>query len=114
MKENYRVVKTVEFTAERKMMSVVVQKESTGEYFVYSKGADCKIFPLLSKDSRESESTHHLLNNLKAYTHRGLRTLVFAYKKLDTLDILKPELIDEGSVENDLEQIGLTAIEDPL
>ncbi len=48
--EEYKILKTLEFTSDRKMMSVIVKRVDDGKIFLFTKGADEKLAPL-SKDS---------------------------------------------------------------
>lgn len=50
--EIYRILKVFEFTSDRKMMSVLVKKDS--KILLFTKGADSSIFPL----AKENDSTH--------------------------------------------------------
>lgn len=43
--ESYKLLKFFEFTSDRKMMSVVVKRESDNRLFLFSKGADGVIIP---------------------------------------------------------------------
>jgi phospholipid-translocating ATPase len=49
--EIYTVLKVVEFTSERKRMSVVVRRESDQRIINFIKGADLAILPRLAPDS---------------------------------------------------------------
>ena len=48
--ERYEILKVVEFTSDRKRMSVVVKREHDGKVINFIKGADLTIIPRLSKD----------------------------------------------------------------
>lgn len=46
--EEYKILKVYEFTSERKMMSVIVKRESDNKIFIFTKGADEKLVSLAS------------------------------------------------------------------
>ena len=48
IKESYRILKTFTFSSERKMMSVIVKRESDGQVIIYTKGADALLLPRIS------------------------------------------------------------------
>ena len=41
--ENYELLRTIEFSSERKLMSVVVRDKESSECFVFTKGADSQV-----------------------------------------------------------------------
>ena len=46
----FRVMQKIDFTSERKRMSVVVEcEEVPGAVFVFTKGADCAVYPLVDE-----------------------------------------------------------------
>ena len=45
--ETYKIIKVIEFSSERKMMSVIVQDVNSGNTYLFSKGADIAIIPKL-------------------------------------------------------------------
>lgn len=45
--ETYKIIKTIEFDSDRKMMTVVVQDISNSKIFAFSKGADATILKKL-------------------------------------------------------------------
>ncbi|KCV68961.1 hypothetical protein H696_04380 [Fonticula alba] len=85
---------TLPFSSARKRMSVVVQDQSTGEYFIFSKGADSVIFglsaagqagvPESSLDTLDYHPRGLALTQgfVDAFASTGLRTLVFGYRLL--------------------------------
>ena len=70
------VLETIEFTPERKMMTVVCRIDNI--IYVLSKGADSAIYEICSEKSK-SDPCFEQANIL---AKKGLRTLCFAYKKL--------------------------------
>lgn len=113
VEEAYTILRVVEFTSERKKMSVAVKRESDGKVFNFVKGADVAIVPNLVQESKEaSADTQKIMDQ---YAHRGLRTLLFAYKELEA-DSTAESLKDVGTdyLESDLTLVGVTGLEDML
>ncbi|KAF7997896.1 hypothetical protein HCN44_009294 [Aphidius gifuensis] len=116
----------LEFTSERKRMSVILQDDA-GDVWLYTKGADSVMLPLIA-DGKLEESKAHLAD----FSKRGLRTLVVAFKKLKIQDyntfsrsiehvrqIVGPNRSINVSkvyntIENKLHLLGITAVEDRL
>lgn len=129
------VFAVIEFTSARKRMSIVALLPD-GNYYLFTKGADNVIFDRLSSvhnDSLSSES-RVLKESVKALEHfasLGLRTLCFAYRKLDkdfalewldnwtdALNTVTDRQVVVDAVANDIETdlifIGATGVEDRL
>uniref|UniRef100_M4BMT5 Phospholipid-transporting ATPase n=1 Tax=Hyaloperonospora arabidopsidis (strain Emoy2) TaxID=559515 RepID=M4BMT5_HYAAE len=133
----YNVLDVLEFTSTRKRMSVVVRKP-TGELLLYTKGADMMIYQRLRSDPAMLKLKNITRDHMEKYADDGLRTLALAVKTLDEhwfqqwktrfddaqgnvaeLDRRKDgeqnaidDLMEE--IEEGLELIGATAIEDKL
>lgn len=125
--ERYELLNVLEFTSNRKRMSVIV-RTPTGKLRLYCKGADTVIYDRLSDSSKYKEIT---LQHLEQFATEGLRTLCFAvtevsenaykewlqvYHKAATSiqnRILKLEESYE-LIEKNLQLLGATAIEDKL
>ena len=54
--ENYKILKFFEFTAERKLMSVVVKCENDGRTYIFTKGADGTVIPLAKVKGQDEQS----------------------------------------------------------
>jgi magnesium-transporting ATPase (P-type) len=65
------------------MMSIIVRNENN-EIFLFSKGADSVILPLLIEEKKSS--TKNLKEILSEYGNKGLRTLVLAGKQISESD----------------------------
>lgn len=90
-------------------MSVVVSDDE-GNLFVFCKGADSAILPLLAnQESKEFSDTQEAI---EAFAAKGMRTLVFAFKPLSRESVF--DEIDQYSVEKDLTLLGATGVEDRL
>lgn len=111
--EKYKILKMIEFTSERKRMSIVVKRESDGKVLNFIKGADFAIVPRLEKG--EVERIKETTQVLDEQANKGLRTLMFAIKELPsdtTADSLKDK--PDEDIENGLKFLGGTGLEDLL
>jgi phospholipid-transporting ATPase len=123
---NVKLLNTIEFSSERKRMSVIVRLPN-GNLKIMTKGADSVMFERIKPGEIDADTRDHLYD----FSKEGLRTLVLAEKELDEeyyntwnirfnsamRDIHKRlELIEQlgEEIEKDLELIGATAIEDKL
>lgn len=77
-RKTFQVKATIEFTSERKRMSVVLFDPEGGKYLIVTKGADSAILPLCSDDSIGAAE-----QCVQDFSFEGLRTLCFAYRELD-------------------------------
>eukprot|EP00250_Pteridium_aquilinum_P014699 c22146_g2_i1 orf=517-4191(-) len=125
----YKLLELLEFSSARKRMSVVV-KDEEDNILLFCKGADSVIFERLGKDGKEHEELTRA--HLAHYADAGLRTLVLAYRKLDSSEyeswsdeFLKARTyvgadrdtkLDEVAelIERNLILVGSTAVEDKL
>ncbi|KAI0244456.1 drs2 neo1 protein [Massospora cicadina] len=76
----FQILDVVEFTSDRKRMSVVVRFPGASGVIVFCKGADAAMLPLLGKG--QSQSTREAVECMYAYSCQGLRTLVYAYRPM--------------------------------
>ncbi|XP_061935372.1 phospholipid-transporting ATPase IF-like isoform X4 [Apis cerana] len=122
----YKVLEILEFTSERKRMSVLV-KDSAGDYWLYSKGADSTMLPIIIEGKINEVITH-----VTDFSMRGFRTLVIGYKKINEkkynkfsnelekarqiIGIERSKYVEQiyNAIERDLTLLGATAIEDRL
>ncbi|XP_024876630.1 probable phospholipid-transporting ATPase IF isoform X1 [Temnothorax curvispinosus] len=72
----FEKLEILEFTSERKRMSVIV-KDSSEDIWLYCKGADSALLPLIVEGQIQKATTH-----VADFSMRGLRTLVVACKKM--------------------------------
>ncbi|OQR92351.1 hypothetical protein THRCLA_08724 [Thraustotheca clavata] len=91
--EIYTLLACNEFDSYRKCMSVVVQRSYDGAIIMYCKGADS----VLLSSSKESK-------NLQSFAMSGLRTLVFASKRLSSIDAWLDEYNAANTASNNREQ----------
>ena len=80
--EKYQLLNVIEFTSERKRMTVVV-KSPTGQIKVMCKGADSIIMPLLAQTAENQRLKELTLGHLYEYAKVGLRTLMICEKEID-------------------------------
>ena len=125
-KIEYEVSHILEYTSERKRMSVIVHCPD-GKIRLYAKGADSVIKERISINKEQIGITD---NHLHQFAKKGLRTLAIAYKELSPQEYsnfeteynraidhydkekLIPKVFD--SIENNLYLLGATAIDDKL
>ncbi|PRP74084.1 phospholipid-transporting ATPase 2-like isoform 1 [Planoprotostelium fungivorum] len=126
-KETYERLYVLEFTSERKRMSVILRDRSNGRIRLLCKGADEAILPrLYSKDHMDS-----VQNELEKFAKEGLRTLCVAEREITpevfekwiaifnqantSMDARAQKLAEVyESIERELTLVGTTAIEDKL
>jgi phospholipid-transporting ATPase len=124
---HWKILAEIPFSSKRGCMSVIVQHPETGAEVVLSKGSDAKMLKLLV--SGPYSQLHH---NLDLFARQGLRTLVMASRTLDhkfyeswikrwtavlaTNDDAKADNLSDlaEEVENELELVGASAIDDKL
>jgi magnesium-transporting ATPase (P-type) len=150
----FRILHILAYSQERKRMSVIVESPmydpttdevlactGHGDLYLFCKGADSVIFPrlrLAGQSPRENRMRRHTKRQLIEWGNDGLRTLVFASRRLDLADFCtwsnrfqsvcvdmeeirkrkmkQPNSIDDmmNEVENGLSLQGATANEDKL
>ncbi|XP_034826885.1 phospholipid-transporting ATPase IF-like isoform X4 [Maniola hyperantus] len=124
--EMYERLQVIEFTSERKRMSVIV-KDKDGKIWLLCKGAETSVFSIC-KDTVYIEETDRDINT---FANKGLRTLAIAYREIPVEEYERvAELIKriDGSsaeafkqvtqqyrvLEKELTMLGATAVEDCL
>ncbi|KAI9001573.1 hypothetical protein BC832DRAFT_562064 [Gaertneriomyces semiglobifer] len=137
---NFRVLNTLEFTSDRKRMSVLVQRVLSGQngrpaldeqpIYMLTKGADNIVLGLLGNKT-SSNTVKDCEAALSAYARKGLRTLVVGYREISRAEYetfsqdyarASRSLVDRekaladaaATIERDLTLLGCTAIEDRL
>ncbi|KAI1899812.1 hypothetical protein AGOR_G00065600 [Albula goreensis] len=123
--ERFELLEVLNFDSVRRRMSVIV-RSSTGEYYLFCKGADSSIFPRVTTGKVEQVRARVEHNAVE-----GLRTLCVAYKTLTQaeyedvchrLNSAKLALQDRDrrlaeaydAIERDFTLLGATAVEDRL
>jgi len=106
---NIEVLKTFEFSSERKMMSVVCMMN--GKQYAFVKGADTSMEPRCINLDQGDKMT---LDDLDDFAEQGLRTLVYGYKEMPTMTPDQVEDLTMEDVECDMTMLGVTGVEDLL
>ncbi|XP_066348308.1 phospholipid-transporting ATPase 2-like isoform X1 [Miscanthus floridulus] len=126
-KFRYELLDILEFTSDRKRMSVVVKEGQTGKILLLSKGADEALLPLACP----GQQIQKYLEAVEMYSQLGLRTLCLGWHDLKeseykewsknfqeascSLDNREFKIAEVcHSLERDLHILGFTAIEDCL
>ncbi|CAM8958805.1 unnamed protein product [Rhodiola kirilowii] len=127
----YELLEVLEFTSDRKRMSVVVKDTQSGKIILFSKGADEAMLPCASSGSILGQQTRIFSEAVDQYAQLGLRTLCLAWRELkddeyqEWLSMFKEansSLVDREwrlaevcqKLEHNLQILGVTAIEDRL
>lgn len=71
----------LEFTSQRKRMSVIVRDLQTNKIILMSKGADSIIEALLNEN--QAENLSQIMHFVSEFANEGLRTLLLAQKEID-------------------------------
>ncbi|KAL1834610.1 hypothetical protein DCAR_0104820 [Daucus carota subsp. sativus] len=123
----YELLDTLEFTSDRKKMSIVVRDCQSGKIFLLSKGADESILPCACT----GQQIRTFSEAVEQYAQLGLRTLCVAWRELPeyiyeewslTFKEANSTLVDREwrvsevcqRLEVDLDILGVAAIEDRL
>ena len=111
--EQYQIIRNIEFTSARKMMSVLVKRLSDGKVINFVKGADMAIIPRIQNKADEFEDG--CIENMDELANEGLRTLMFAKKEFSALSNEESlKYVEESELEDELTLLGVTALEDLL
>jgi phospholipid-translocating ATPase len=123
----YELLDILEFTSDRKRMSVVVRDCQTGKIILLSKGADETVLP----NASAGQQTRTVSEAVEQYAQLGLRTLCLAWRELEEDEYREwssmfkeanSTLVDREwkvaevcqRLEHDFEILGVAAIEDRL
>lgn len=118
----YKILYTFPFNSDTKRMGIIVQKDD--EYIFFEKGADTVMKSIIKENDWIEEETDNM-------AREGLRTLVFAKKvisssefdafrsayeqaKSSLMDRNEKMLTEQKKLENNMEIVGLTGVEDRL
>lgn len=107
--EVVKVLKTFEFSSDRKMMTVIVRIGA--KTLAFCKGADTSMEPRLINMTDQDKAS---LDDLDDFANQGLRTLVYAYKELPNYTADQIENLRNEDVEKDFTLLGVTGVEDLL
>uniref|UniRef100_A0A663FK08 Phospholipid-transporting ATPase n=1 Tax=Aquila chrysaetos chrysaetos TaxID=223781 RepID=A0A663FK08_AQUCH len=123
--EKFELLEVLSFDSVRRRMSVIV-KSSTGDIFLFCKGADSSIFPRVKEGKIDQVRSRVERNAVE-----GLRTLCVAYKKLTAEEYSNAQKLLQNAklalqdrekklaevyekIERDFILLGATAVEDRL
>lgn len=81
----YKLLNKIEFTSERKRMTIIVKDPQTNQIVMFTKGADYFILKNLSLEN-QSEEIQQAKLSLKNFGKQGLRTLCLAMRVLSLQD----------------------------
>lgn len=76
---HYKLLDMLEFTSDRKRMSIVVKEDQSGKILLLSKGADEAILPR----SHPGQQIRTYYEAVEMYSQLGLRTLCLAWRELE-------------------------------
>jgi magnesium-transporting ATPase (P-type) len=113
--EVYKILRVIEFTSDRKKMSVIAKREHDGRVFNFIKGADMAMIPRLTESSKQAST--ETIKLMDEFASQGLRTLMFGIKELEQRANYNNENIKEvkeEELETDIELLGITGLEDLL
>ena len=118
LRKEYKVVREIPFSSERKRMTVVVQDNSSGKLFVLVKGApeillerSTAVYAEEGLVRIDKSISVELLNVFEHYASEGYRLIGLAFKELDRdIDI---ETIDAEDLEKNLVYLATTCLIDP-
>lgn len=78
---NVERLSTLEFTSDRKRMSVII-RDPKGGIWLYTKGAESHVFPLCTTTPSQLEMMRATQQHIDDFAKIGLRTLAVARRKL--------------------------------
>lgn len=124
--ENWTVLENFPFTSETRRMGIVLRRENSEEAVFFLKGADSIMVEKLNAERRM-----YAEEEAEKLSKEGLRTLVFAYKKLNTqaYNKFRAEMNEAGKIlklrdkeerkcverlEENMELLAVTGVEDLL
>ncbi|XP_034097618.1 phospholipid-transporting ATPase IF [Drosophila albomicans] len=126
--DSFQRLHVLEFTSDRKRMSVIVRDEG-GKKWIYTKGAESYVFPLCANSSADmvTKTDAHISD----FARLGLRTLAVARREITEAEHQefitslaqansslenRKQLSEEcySKIESDLDLLGATAVEDAL
>ena len=86
--QDFLLLDKIDFSSDRKRMSVIVKDLQNGKIYLFCKGADSMVFKLASKEC-SVELLEKTDDDVKTFSKEGLRTLVLGYKELKQEDFDK-------------------------
>ena len=129
LKKKYEILHILNFTSERKRMSIIVRDKQDRKIKLYCKGADSEIKKRLSNKSKNNPISYKIEKKLDFFSKKGFRTLMVGYKiipereyfqwneEIKTYELKKKKNFFNklyNKIENNLELLGATVVEDKL
>lgn len=125
--EKYTVLHILEFTSDRKRMSVLLRSHTTNQLVLLMKGADDKVLAALAPHQHKKE----IIADVEHFAQLGLRTLCLCQRVVSESEYTKwsiklnkaatamkdrESLVADAyaEIEKDFQFVGITAIEDKL
>ena len=113
LRKQFKVIKQLPFSTERKFMATLA--EVGGELYLLVKGAPEIVMKKCQMGDKEQMQ---ILEELKAWQHKAMRTLAFAYKKVEEVNGIASgdvkTLFEQVINDKDLQLQAITAINDPI
>ncbi|ALC48589.1 CG9981 [Drosophila busckii] len=126
--ERFYRLHVLEFTSDRKRMSVIVRDEA-GRKWIYTKGAESYVFPLCANSAAQMVAKTD--GHISDFARLGLRTLAIARREISEADYQefvsslalansslenRKQLSEQcyAKIESNLDLLGATAVEDAL
>ncbi|CAA9986338.1 calcium-transporting ATPase, putative [Plasmodium knowlesi strain H] len=114
-----QLIKIIEFTRERKLMSVIVENKKK-DFILYCKGApeniinNCNYYLIKNEVKPLTEELKNVIcSRVKGMGKRALRTLSFAYRKMKKTDLNVTNAEEYFKLEKDMIYLGGLGIIDP-
>ena len=104
IEQHFEVESLMDFTSDRKRMSILVRDSSDDKYKLYIKGADSEIKKRLKPNAQDEKIVQAVDNFVCQASTEGLRTLLFAMKVLDE-DEVHAFQVELESIQNSLDRI---------
>jgi magnesium-transporting ATPase (P-type) len=121
---DFKVMKTFEFDSFRKAVTVVARCVNTGRMLAFTKGADSNIKTMLKptgSDADHDAVVEQVYKDVENFSSQGLRTLVFAFREIQTSEENLNKVMQHGWDELEVEDVevgltilGATGVEDML
>ena len=113
----FKVVRTVDFTVERKRHTVIVKNPQDGLMYIFMKGADEAVFKVLANgvDKGQVDTFSQQQKAVDDYAADGLRTLVFAMRVLER-DVSEEDVknMTDEEIESNMRLIGVVGSADKM
>ncbi|EGC38128.1 hypothetical protein DICPUDRAFT_93905 [Dictyostelium purpureum] len=127
----YDLLAIMEFSSDRRRMSILLRDPESGKIILYSKGADSIMMERLSEEEKNSEILQKTKEHITDFSREGLRTLILAKREIsqeeydnwsqlyhDASTLIHDREVEieklNDQIERGFQLVGCTAIEDKL